>query len=87
MSPMQRSIGLRARLATGERVSEVKLCWKAGQVPFRRGVRRHRPARPFAMIFPPIRQAVGAMLRDESDALSSKPLRPSALMADLNGRL
>ena len=86
MSPMQRSSGLRARLATGERVSEVKLCWKAGQ---------SRSAGEFAATahaavcddFSSVRHAVGAMVSDESDALSGKPLRPSALMADLKGRL
>ena len=37
--------------------------------------------------FSSVRHAVGAMVSDESDALSGKPLRPSALMADLKGRL
>ena len=86
MSPMERSAGLHARLATGERVSEVNLCWKAA---------RYRSDEKFAVTvratvcndFASIRQAVAAMVRDGSDSLSSKPLRPGALMTELRGRI
>ena len=86
MAPKERSAGLAARLAGGERVSEVRLCWKAD---------RWRSGEPFAATarasvcddFALLRQAVAAMLREESDALSNKPLRPALLMTELKGRL
>lgn len=86
MSPMERSTGLHARLAAGERVSEVNLCWKAA---------RYRSDEKFAVTvratvcndFASIRQAVAAMVRDGSDSLSSKPLRPGALMTELRDRI
>ena len=85
VAPMERSAGLHARLADGQRVSEVKLCWRAdeftsaGQFSATAGV---AVCDDFALI----RQAVASMALEESDSLSNKPLRPTGLMAELAGR-
>ena len=82
MEPMERSAGLHARLAGGARVSEVKLCWKADPLHST----KQFPATAGAAVcddFSRLRQAVALMVREESDALSNRPLRPTALMAEL----